>query len=88
VIRLLTKVFPTLPAFAETVVAYSWDSDPLARGAYAWYAPGQLLRFLPHLAHPEGRLHFAGDHTSLLPGWIEGALESADRAVTEIRERA
>jgi monoamine oxidase len=86
--RLLTKVFPTLPSFAETVVAQCWDSDPWARGAYAWYGPGQLLRFLPRLASPEGRLHFAGDHTSLLPGWIEGALESADRVVTEIRARA
>jgi len=86
--RLLTKVFPTLPAYSEAVVAQCWDSDPWARGAYAWYAPGELLRFLPRLASPEGRLHFAGDHTSLLPGWIEGALESADRVVREIRARA
>jgi monoamine oxidase len=86
--RLLTKVFPTLPEHAETVVAQCWGSDRWARGAYAWYAPGQFLRFLPQLASAEGRLHFAGDHTSFLPGWIEGALESADRVVTEIRARA
>ena len=88
VLTLMTRVFDKLPQFAETVVTHCWDTDPWSRGAYAWYAPGQLVSFLPHLARPEGRLHFAGDHTSLVPGWVEGAIESGDRVAKEIQARA
>ena len=34
----------------------------------------------------EGRIHFAGDHASSSPGWMEGALESAERVVREIED--
>jgi monoamine oxidase len=29
-------------------------------------------------------VHFAGEHASTTPGWMEGALESAERVVREI----
>lgn len=32
----------------------------------------------------EGRLHFAGDHASAGPGWMQGALESGNRAARAI----
>jgi len=32
----------------------------------------------------EGRLHFAGEHTSVWPGWMNGALESAQRVTMEV----
>jgi monoamine oxidase len=28
--------------------------------------------------------HFAGDHISALPGWMQGALESGRRAAAEV----
>jgi monoamine oxidase len=56
------------------------------RGDYAWFRPGQMRRFLPHLAAPQGRVHFAGDHTSTSPGWMNGALESGLRAAAEVVE--
>jgi monoamine oxidase len=37
------------------------------------------------IRHVEGPLHFAGDHTSVKPAWIEGALESAVRAALEVQ---
>ncbi|MGE5243238.1 MAG: flavin monoamine oxidase family protein [Betaproteobacteria bacterium] len=88
IVELMTRIFRQIPEYVESVVTQCWDSDPWARGAYAWYAPGQLVSFLPDLARPDGRLHFAGDHTSLLPGWIEGAIASGERAAGEIMERA
>ena len=33
---------------------------------------------------PEGRLHFAGDFTTLKSGWVEGAIESGLRAARQI----
>jgi monoamine oxidase len=47
-----------------------------------------MLALLPHLARAEGRVHFAGDHTSAGPGWMQGAVESGLRAAQEISEAA
>jgi monoamine oxidase len=35
---------------------------------------------------PEGRVHFAGEHLSAWPSWMQGALQSGLRAVREIDE--
>jgi monoamine oxidase len=37
---------------------------------------------------PEGRIHFAGEHTSLAHAWIQGAIESGLRAAHEIHQRS
>jgi len=42
------------------------------------------IGFLDTLAAVEGRIHFAGEHTSPWTGWMQGALESARRVVREI----
>ncbi|MFJ2766589.1 flavin monoamine oxidase family protein [Streptomyces sp. NPDC087300] len=62
----------------------SWVRDPYAYGEASVLLPGQHTALVPHLTSPEGPLHFAGDHTSLKPAWIEGALESAVRAALEV----
>jgi monoamine oxidase len=40
----------------------------------------------PHVATPEGRVHFAGDHTSPWIRWMQGALHSGNRVAREIDE--
>jgi monoamine oxidase len=50
------------------------------RGSPSWYKPGQMQEFWPHVAYPEGRVHFAGDHTSPWIRWMQGALFSGIRA--------
>ena len=64
----------------------NWDSNPLSMGAFALFGPGQYNTFHRSMIKPEvdGYLHFAGDSTSVYHGWIEGALNSAYRAVMEI----
>ena len=61
-----------------------WDRDPWARGAVAYLLPGQVLSLEPHIARPEGRIHFAGEHASSLRGWMQGAFESGRRAASEV----
>jgi monoamine oxidase len=39
---------------------------------------------MPHAIAPEGRIHFAGEHTSPWQAWMEGAIESAERAALEV----
>ncbi len=62
----------------------SWLRDPYAYGEASVLLPGQHTELLPVIPTPEGPLHFAGDHTSVKPAWIEGALESAVRAAWEV----
>ena len=71
----LEKVHPGFRGQVEGGTSYSWGTDPWAGGGYAWWKPGQLTEWQPELARPEGRVHFAGDHTSLLSRTMEGALE-------------
>ncbi len=79
-------LFPGRRALIEVGASKCWDEDPWARGAYAYFRPGQMRSLQPHIARPEGRIHFAGDHTSAWMGWIEGALESGLRAAREVHE--
>lgn len=63
---------------------YDWPSDPYAGGAFSHLSPGYVLEFMPHIASNDGCIHFAGEHTALWTGFIEGALESAERVVQEV----
>lgn len=78
------RVFPGAHEDFELGTSKSWDDDPWARGAYPYFRPGQMQRLLRHIAHPEGRIHFAGEHTSAWSGYMQGAIESGLRAAAEI----
>src|SRR5437016_5940511 len=82
------RIFPGIRADFERGVSKSWDEDPWARGAFAYLRPGQMRSLLPHLARPEGRVHFAAEHTSPWSGWMQGALDSGLRAAREITDSA
>ena len=78
-------VLPGTRDHFEGGVSKCWDEDEWSRGATAFYKPGQFTSLLPHVARPEGRVHFAGEHTSVwIDGWMQGALESGRRAAEEI----
>jgi monoamine oxidase len=70
----------------EVVASYAkvWQDDPWQRGAIALIQPNQFEWLWPASRRVEGRVHFAGDHTSGFLGWQNGALESAERVVREI----
>ena len=85
----VAKVHPDLPREFEGGRSKSWDQDPWARGAFAILRPGDVMRLEPHIARAEGRVHFAGEHTSpWLGGWMHSALESGERVAREINEAA
>jgi monoamine oxidase len=80
----MEQVHPGFKSVCEGGAAVAWGADPWAGGGYAWWRPGQLTGWMPELARPEGRVHFAGEHTSLLARTMEGALESGNRAAREV----
>ena len=83
-LALMEKVHPRVRREFEVGATKCWDEDEWARGAYAWYRPGQMSSLLPHVARPEGRIHFAGEHASSTFGWMQGAIESGNRAAREV----
>jgi monoamine oxidase len=80
-------IHPRIREHLEGGSSICWDDERWSRGAYAWFRPGEMTSMLPHIAQPEGRIHFAGDHTSPSPGWMNGALQSGNRVAGEIAAR-
>ena len=80
----LEEFHPGLRDHAEGGTSYAWTEDPWARGGYASFAPGMIFEFLPVISRIEGRIHFAGEHTSRLSTSMDGALESGARVAEEI----
>ena len=83
-VDLVADAFPGIRSEFEKGVVYRWSAEPWTRGAFAVYRPGQMTTLMPVLASAEGGLHFAGEHTSIWTGWMEGALESGERAAREV----
>lgn len=79
----MDEVHPGLRQYLETVVIKSWANDPWQRGAYTVYLPGQQ-KWYPEICKREGRVWFAGEHASPLPGWMQGAIMSGIKAAREI----
>ena len=83
-IDLVADAFPGIRSAFEKGVIHQWAQDRWSRGAFVAFAPGQMTALVPEIARPEDRLHFAGEHTSSWMSWMEGALESGERAAREI----
>lgn len=82
----MEKVHPGVSKYYEGGQSKSWQNDPWSRGAFSSFRPGQMTGWLPKIVRPEGRIHFAGEHTSIFSATLEGAVESGARAAREIEE--
>ena len=76
-------VFPGASEHFEAARSKSWSQDSWQLGGLSAFGPGELS-FIPVNARREGRILFAGEHTSRWNGWMQGAIESAHRVVKEI----
>jgi monoamine oxidase len=86
VTRQIARIHPEIlePGMIDDVASMFWDSYPWANGSFAELLPGQQQTLHTASTAPEGNVHFAGEHTSLDTGWIQGAIASAHRAVLEV----
>ena len=76
--------FPDVRREFEKGVVRQWGREQWSRGSFVAFRPGQMTAIMPDIGQPEDRLHFAGEHTSSWMGWMEGALESGERAAREV----
>ena len=61
------------------------QADPNIRASYSCWLVGQCTTIAGHEARAQGRVHFAGEHTSVeYQGFMEGGAESGFRAAGEI----
>ena len=81
-----TKIWPEAPRHFESGAVKYWNEDPWIRGSYSFEGVGQARDSLQIAAAPEGRVHFAGEHTSVHRASMNGALESGVRAAGEVRK--
>ena len=87
VLEKMERVHPGIRDHYEGSASYSWVTDPWCLGAAAEFKAGQLSELYRSLRMPEGRIHFAGEHTSPWNAWMNGGLESGNRVAAEVRAR-
>ncbi len=84
-IEYVSKIFPEIKKEFELGASICWhDPKYFCGGAFSIFAPGQMATLSDDIVRPEGRIHFAGDHTSFEHGWVEGAIESGLREASGI----
>ena len=86
VLDVLTRCFGAEAASPTEYVDKDWSADPWARGCPTGILPpGVMTTFGPALREPASRVHWAGTETAReCTGFMEGALESAERAAAEV----
>ena len=83
----LERVFPGIGTAHDPAraVRFHWPTHDWTRGSYSCYRPGQWTGLAGAEGMAVGRLHFAGEHTSLdAQGFMEGGCESGERVAAEI----
>jgi len=75
--------------YNEFLCGYSqrWYEYPFSGGAFVMYKPDQQKELGQYVSSPEGRIHFAGSHSSSTPGWMQGAIEAGIRVANETNNR-
>ncbi len=88
VIQYIEKIRPAAKGQLTALHFHSWQLDPFAGGAdFMIWGPGEVTAFHGKLWQRHGRISFCGEHTALLSSGQGGALESGERAASEILER-
>jgi monoamine oxidase len=86
----LARAEPVLPGLGarwipERVAFDDWPNDPWTRGSYSYWRVGQMQAIAGAEAEAVDGCHFAGEHTSIdAQGYLEGAVESGERAAREV----
>ena len=82
----LERLHPSIKGkgLIEGGTSVMWGDMENYGGGFALFNPGQERRYYDAIRKPQGRIQFAGEHTSLDHRWIEGAVESGVRTAAAI----
>ena len=84
VIEEIEAARPAARGQLEFIGRQCWGADPFARGAWAYFRPGQITRFAAEMGAPHGRIRFCGEHLAVANRGMEGAMESGESAAMGI----
>lgn len=84
VVAQIEQMRPAARGALQVIGQHSWEQDPFAGGAWAYFNAGTVTKFLPAMFQPRGRVHFCGEHASVSARGMEGALESGERAAAAV----
>lgn len=87
VVAQIERMRPAAKGALRVLGQHSWEQDPFAGGAWAYFNPGTVTKFLPAMFQPRGRMHFCGEHTSVSARGMEGAIESGERAAGAVAQQ-
>jgi monoamine oxidase len=80
----IEKLFRGSSELIEHTETVAWNNEPFTRASYMALAPHDVLKHWQTLFEPAGRLFFAGEHATAIQGYMEGAVESGQRAASQI----
>jgi monoamine oxidase len=80
----IEKLSPGSSDLVENAATVAWPQEAYTRASYAAFAPGEVTAHWQTLFEPAGRLFFAGEHATPIQGFMEGAVESGQRAARTI----
>lgn len=85
----LAQIEPVLPGLSSQWNGLAtvdwWGGNPFSLGSYSYWQVGQYTRFAGVEREPQEGVHFCGEHTSIdAQGYLEGAVETGERAANEI----
>jgi len=83
-VAVIENIFPGSSDLIENTATVAWNSEPFTRASYMALAPSEVLKYWQTLFQPAGRLFFAGEHATAIQGFMEGAVESGQRAARQI----
>jgi monoamine oxidase len=87
--QFLKQIEPVLPGISarwngRATVDY-WTGYQWTKGSYSYWKVGQYTKFAGAEREEQNGCHFAGEHTSIdFQGYLNGAVESGERAAGEI----
>lgn len=76
--------FPGSSGLLLSSQTVAWMNESYIGGGYTYFPPGSVSKYYAAMRQPQGKIHFAGEHTAVYQGYMEGAIESGQRAAAEI----
>jgi monoamine oxidase len=80
----LRPAFGNIKKYVKEDMIYYWGQDKFSAGAYAFYGKDQWFDVMPALKKSFMHCYFAGEHLADWQGFMEGAINSGEDAVSQI----
>ena len=82
------QIHPQYHKEFDNGISVAWHRVPWSNGCYGLWTEESRAQHYDNLCQIDGRLILAGEHTSRIPAWLEGAALSAMDAVERLHKRA